>query len=100
MQYYLLNLQGKKSAEDTLQTARLLMEHGLRDLINEADSLGNTPLHHLIGKAIIWFKTSPLEGNLLKFSWLFSEVSFTIYGYKNFALFWPPIHPWFAIVFD
>lgn len=24
------------------------MEHGLRDLINEADSLGNTPLHHLI----------------------------------------------------
>ena len=48
----LLDLQGKKSAEDTLQTARLLMEHGLRDLINEADSLGNTPLHHLIGKAI------------------------------------------------
>lgn len=41
-------LQGKKSAEDTLQTARLLMEHGLRDLINEADSLGNTPLHVLI----------------------------------------------------
>jgi len=41
-------LQGKKSAEDTLQTARLLMEHGLRDLINEPDSLGNTPLHHLI----------------------------------------------------
>ena len=43
-----IELQGKKGAEDTLQTARLLMEHGLRDLINEADSLGNTPLHHLI----------------------------------------------------
>jgi len=41
-------LQGKKTAEDTLQTAKLLMEHGLRDLINEADSLGNTPLHVLI----------------------------------------------------
>ena len=26
-------LQGKKSAEDTLQTAKLLMEHGLRDLV-------------------------------------------------------------------
>ena len=24
------------------------MEHGLRELINEADSLGNTPLHVLI----------------------------------------------------
>ena len=41
-------LQGKKTAEDTLQTAKLLMDHGLRDLINEADSLGNTPLHGLI----------------------------------------------------
>ena len=45
---FYIELQGKKGAEDTLQTARLLMEHGLRDLINEADSLGNTPLHHLI----------------------------------------------------
>ena len=45
---YSLKFQGKKSAEDTLQTARLLMEHGLRELINTADSLGNTPLHHLI----------------------------------------------------
>ena len=35
-------LIGKKTAEDTLQTAKLLMEHGLRDLINEADSLGAT----------------------------------------------------------
>lgn len=41
-------LEGKKTAEDTLQTAKLLMEHGLRELINEADSLGNTPLHVLI----------------------------------------------------
>ncbi len=41
-------LQGKKSAEDTLQTAKLLMENGLRPLINDADSLGNTPLHVLI----------------------------------------------------
>ena len=26
------------------------MDHGLRDLINEADSLGNTPLHVLIAR--------------------------------------------------
>lgn len=45
---HVLLLQGKKSAEDTLQTAKLLMDHGLRDLINEPDSLGNTPLHALI----------------------------------------------------
>ena len=37
-------LIGKKTAEDTLQTAKLLMEHGLRDLINEADSLGATKI--------------------------------------------------------
>jgi len=41
-------LQGKKSAEDTLQTTKLLMEHGLREYINEPDSLGNTPLHAVI----------------------------------------------------
>ena len=40
--------KGKKSAEDTLQTLKLLMDHGLRELINEPDSLGNTPLHALI----------------------------------------------------
>ena len=45
---HVLLLQGKKSAEDTLQTAKLLMDHGLRELINEPDSLGNTPLHALI----------------------------------------------------
>ena len=45
---HVLLLQGKKSAEDTLQTLKLLMDHGLRELINEPDSLGNTPLHALI----------------------------------------------------
>ena len=45
---HVLLLQGRKSAEDTLQTAKLLMDHGLRDLVNEPDSLGNTPLHALI----------------------------------------------------
>lgn len=38
----------RKSAEDTLSTIRLLLEHGCKDLINAADSLGNTPLHALI----------------------------------------------------
>ncbi|XP_071440576.1 ankyrin-3 [Hetaerina americana] len=41
-------LLGRKSAEGTLASARLLLEHGLRDLINAPDSLGNTPLHGLI----------------------------------------------------
>ncbi|CAG0890270.1 unnamed protein product [Darwinula stevensoni] len=41
-------LLGKKSAEDTLTTVQLLLEHGLRELINEPDSLGNTPLHALL----------------------------------------------------
>jgi len=45
---HVLLLQGKKSATETLQTAKLLLEHGLRELINEPDSLGNTPLHALI----------------------------------------------------
>lgn len=41
-------LLGKKSADETLQMVKLLLDHGLRELINEADSLGNTPLHALI----------------------------------------------------
>ncbi|GAB6032671.1 hypothetical protein CHUAL_011547 [Chamberlinius hualienensis] len=41
-------LLGKKSASETLQMVKLLIENGLRELINEADSLGNTPLHALI----------------------------------------------------
>lgn len=41
-------LVARKSAEDTLSTIRLLLEHGCKDLINAADSLGNTPLHALI----------------------------------------------------
>lgn len=45
---HVLLLQGKKSAVETLQTAKLLLEHGLREHINEPDSLGNTPLHALI----------------------------------------------------
>jgi len=45
---HVLLLQGKKSAVETLQTAKLLLEHGLKDHINEPDSLGNTPLHALI----------------------------------------------------
>jgi len=45
---HVLFLVGKKSAEDALSTTKLLLEHGLKELINEADSLGNTPLHALI----------------------------------------------------
>ncbi|XP_073991154.1 uncharacterized protein isoform X1 [Rhodnius prolixus] len=45
---HLVFLLGKKSAEETLQTCKLLLDHGLRDKINQADSLGNTPLHGLI----------------------------------------------------
>jgi len=45
---HVLLLQGKKNAVDTLKTLKFLLEHGLRDLINQPDSLGNTPLHALI----------------------------------------------------
>lgn len=41
-------LLGKKSADETMATVKLLLDHGLRELINEPDSLGNTPLHALI----------------------------------------------------
>lgn len=41
-------LLGKKSAEETLAILRVLQDHGCRELINEPDSLGNTPLHVLI----------------------------------------------------
>jgi len=45
---HVLFLLGKKSADDALSSTKFLIEHGLRELINEADSLGNTPLHALI----------------------------------------------------
>ncbi|XP_075233937.1 uncharacterized protein LOC142331757 [Lycorma delicatula] len=45
---HLVFLQGRKSAEDTLMTCKLLLDHGLREMINQPDSLGNTPLHGLI----------------------------------------------------
>ncbi|KAG7153480.1 putative SOCS box and ankyrin repeat-containing protein [Homarus americanus] len=44
-------LLGKKTAEDTLETVKLLLQHGLKEHINTADSLGNTPLHALINGA-------------------------------------------------
>uniref|UniRef100_A0A2P2I3J9 Serine/threonine-protein phosphatase 6 regulatory ankyrin repeat subunit C-like n=1 Tax=Hirondellea gigas TaxID=1518452 RepID=A0A2P2I3J9_9CRUS len=44
---HVLFLLGKKSADDTLETVKLLMLHGLKDEINAPDSLGNTPLHAL-----------------------------------------------------
>ncbi|XP_076372462.1 uncharacterized protein LOC143257539 isoform X1 [Tachypleus tridentatus] len=45
---HVLLLLGKKSAEETLATIKVLLERGCRELINEPDSLGNTPLHALI----------------------------------------------------
>lgn len=41
-------LVAHKSAEDTINTIRLLLDHGCKELINAPDSLGNTPLHALI----------------------------------------------------
>lgn len=38
----------RKSADDTLSTIRILLERGCKELINEPDSLGNTPLHALL----------------------------------------------------
>lgn len=37
-----------KTAEDTMSTIRLLLDHGCKELINTPDTLGNTPLHALI----------------------------------------------------
>lgn len=46
---FLVLLHGRKSADDVLQTLRLLLERGgCKELINSPDSLGNTPLHALI----------------------------------------------------
>ena len=45
---HVLLLLGKKSASDTMTTLKLLLDHGAKELINEPDSLGNTPLHALI----------------------------------------------------
>lgn len=41
-------LSGRKSAEETLNTIKMLLDHDCKDLINEPDTLGNTPLHALI----------------------------------------------------
>ena len=45
---HVIFLLGKKSAEDTLETVKVLLNRGLKEHINTADSLGNTPLHALI----------------------------------------------------
>lgn len=46
--FFAVILATKKSAEDTLNTLRILLERGCKELINAPDSLGNTPLHALI----------------------------------------------------
>ncbi|CAG2176369.1 unnamed protein product, partial [Oppiella nova] len=45
---HVLLLLGKKSSNETLATLKLLFEMGCKQLVNEPDSLGNTPLHALI----------------------------------------------------
>lgn len=45
---FLVIVAARKSAEDTMTTLRILLERGCKELINEPDSLGNTPLHALI----------------------------------------------------
>ncbi len=41
-------LTARKSADDTLNTIRILLEKGCKELINTPDYLGNTPLHAII----------------------------------------------------
>lgn len=41
-------LIARKSADDTLQTLKVLLDNGCKELINSPDYLGNTPLHFLI----------------------------------------------------
>lgn len=45
---HVLLVRGRKSAVDTINTLRLLFDHGGKELINEPDNVGNTPLHALI----------------------------------------------------
>ncbi|KAF4525904.1 hypothetical protein B566_EDAN013154 [Ephemera danica] len=45
---HVLFLLGRRSAADTLVVAKLLLEHGAREILNTPDSLGNTPLHGLV----------------------------------------------------
>ncbi|MCL4137445.1 UNVERIFIED_CONTAM: hypothetical protein GTU68_038601, partial [Idotea baltica] len=45
---HVIFLLGKKSADDTLEIVKVLLNRGLKEHINTADSLGNTPLHALI----------------------------------------------------
>lgn len=46
--YISVILATRKSADDTLNVLRILLERGCKELINAPDSLGNTPLHALI----------------------------------------------------
>lgn len=46
--YFTVIFVARKSADDTLSTIRILLERGCKELINEPDSLGNTPLHALL----------------------------------------------------
>lgn len=41
-------LTARKSADDTLNTLKILLEHGCKELINAPDYLGNTCLHAII----------------------------------------------------
>jgi len=45
---HVLFLLGRKSADDTLSTVKLLLDQGMKELLNEPDRLGNTPIHALI----------------------------------------------------
>lgn len=45
---HVIFLLGKKSADDTLEIVKALLNRGLKEHINTPDSLGNTPLHALI----------------------------------------------------
>lgn len=48
--HFTVIFSGRKSADDTLATIRILLERGCKELINEPDSLGNTPLHALLAR--------------------------------------------------
>ncbi|XP_021964481.1 ankyrin-3 [Folsomia candida] len=45
---HVLFYRKRGSAEDALITTKLLLDHGMREMINEPDSLGNTVLHTII----------------------------------------------------
>jgi hypothetical protein len=73
-----LFLLGRRSAADTLIAAKLLLEHGAREILNTPDSLGNTPLHGLVVRYVILYLLLLYVGYCIFNIFLLSYISIVI----------------------